>query len=263
VKKLLHYLFSLLGKKIIDINNINEIQNLINKLKPKKSEFNLIRIGSSADGGYLLPDDMEGIKYCFSPGVSDNSSFELELAKKYNIKSFLCDASVDKMPSQNKNLNFLKKHLGVSNDSKFLTLDEWVKNTDISNKSILQMDIEGSEYPVILNTSSKVLSNFRIIIIEFHDLDLIFNNFGFLTIDSTFRKILKNFIPVHLHPNNCCGYFQYNEIKVPKVIEFTFINKSRVNLDKIIPISDPYHVLDQDNTVNKKLILPDNWINFF
>ena len=38
------------------------------------------------------------------------------------------------------------------------------------------MDIEGSEYPVILDTPSDTLNKFRIMIIEFHDLDLIFNS---------------------------------------------------------------------------------------
>ena len=27
-------------------------------------------IGGAGDGGYLVPDDLDGIEYCFSPGVN-------------------------------------------------------------------------------------------------------------------------------------------------------------------------------------------------
>ena len=43
-------------------------------------KFNLLRIGGDSDGGYLLPDDLENISSCFSPGVSDIFDFEFTLA---------------------------------------------------------------------------------------------------------------------------------------------------------------------------------------
>ena len=48
-------------------------------MKPKASPFGLIRIGGNSDGAYLVPDDLQGISCCFSPGVSDRKSFEDEL----------------------------------------------------------------------------------------------------------------------------------------------------------------------------------------
>ena len=46
------------------------------KRGPVKTEHELIRIGGSKDGGYLVPNDLSGIQACFSPGVSDLADFK-------------------------------------------------------------------------------------------------------------------------------------------------------------------------------------------
>jgi hypothetical protein len=40
---------------------VSKIQDLISKLRPKDCGIDLIRVGREADGGYLLPDDLEGM----------------------------------------------------------------------------------------------------------------------------------------------------------------------------------------------------------
>lgn len=55
----------------------------------------LIRVGGSGDGAYLLPDLLTGVEACFSPGVSTQTAFETELAERFGIPSYLCDASVE------------------------------------------------------------------------------------------------------------------------------------------------------------------------
>ena len=64
-------------------------------LKPKPCPYPLIRIGGKSDGAYLVPDDLEGIDSCFSPGVCNSKRFEDHLAKEYAIKSYMCDFSSD------------------------------------------------------------------------------------------------------------------------------------------------------------------------
>lgn len=86
--------------------------NLLNKLRPVKTEFNLIRVGSENDGGYLLPDDLNSIKACFSPGVDTNASFEKDLLQNFQIESHLADLSVDAPPNELKPKSFIKKFLG-------------------------------------------------------------------------------------------------------------------------------------------------------
>ena len=71
-----------------------EIENLIKSLYPIITNKALIRLGGEFDGGYIVPDDLEGIKACFSPGVGTNSLFEYACAN-LGMLVFLADQSVD------------------------------------------------------------------------------------------------------------------------------------------------------------------------
>jgi hypothetical protein len=68
-------------------------QAIAKALRPFDVGYELIRVGDFGDGGYLVPDDLSGIRACFSPGVSKQASFELDMAKR-GIPSFMADASV-------------------------------------------------------------------------------------------------------------------------------------------------------------------------
>ena len=53
--------------------------NFINKIFVYDCGYQLIRIGNKYDGGYLIPDVLHKIKYCFSGGVGNNYTFEKDL----------------------------------------------------------------------------------------------------------------------------------------------------------------------------------------
>jgi hypothetical protein len=74
----------------------------------------------------------------------------------------------------------------------------------------------------------EMLSRFRIIIIEFHKFDLIFNSNSFDLISSGIYKLLTEFQIVHIHPNNCSKIVKYKDFEIPPVIEFTFLRKNRI-----------------------------------
>ena len=143
----------------------------LERLYPVKIEMDLIRIGGENDGGYLLPNDLENISVCFSPGVADNASFELDLFNKTGIESHLADYSVTGPPDGYHPKSFIKKYLGPVNDETYITLDSWIKSKEVENKSdfILQMDIEGGEYLTLLTTNIENLKKFRIIVLEVHN----------------------------------------------------------------------------------------------
>lgn len=48
------------------------LEAFISKVRPVDCGIELIRIGGEADGGYLIPNDLEGIEYCFSPGSAQS-----------------------------------------------------------------------------------------------------------------------------------------------------------------------------------------------
>jgi hypothetical protein len=93
--------------------NVADVQGLIQKLRPMDCGKELIRIGGQRDGGYLIPNDLDGIEYCFSPGVNTVSDFENDLADR-GIKSFLADYSVDGPAVLRPEFRFDKKFIGSS-----------------------------------------------------------------------------------------------------------------------------------------------------
>jgi hypothetical protein len=50
-------------------------------MRPVSTKYDLIRLGSPHDGGYLVPDCLVGIQACFSLGVSKVANFELDLTQ--------------------------------------------------------------------------------------------------------------------------------------------------------------------------------------
>lgn len=235
-----------------------EVLGLIRKLRPVDCGIDLIRIGAERDGGYLIPDDLDGIEYCFSPGVSTLSDFENHLAN-LGIKSFLADYSVDAPPFLRPEFIFDKKFLGSSNREPFITLASW-KDKYLKNYSgdmILQMDIEGAEYEVILNAPDSLLDQFRIVVIEFHDLRRLFDPYIFGLYSSCFEKLLEYFHVVHIHPNNGGDSVKRGPIEIPAYLEFTFLNKKRVT--GIKPQCEFPHKLDADNFIGRSIKLPKCW----
>jgi len=248
-----------LGYNLTDQTDGAEVRDLIGRLRPLHCGRELIRIGGDADGGYLIPDDLEGVEYCFSPGVGAVADFESHLAR-LGIKSFLADRSVDSPPIARPEFTFDKKFLGATDTETSFTLKSWRDKYlagDVRDL-LLEMDIEGSEYEVILSAPSDTLSAFRVMVIEFHFLEKMFEPFAHAVFKACFDKILEHFHVAHLHPNNCCGSVQRRGIEVPRIMEFTFCNKRRVTETKYR--KDFPHILDRDNTGRKKpLPLPKCW----
>jgi hypothetical protein len=217
-------------------------------------------VGGSGDGGYLIPDDLAGIEYCFSPGVSTVSGFENQLADLH-IKSFLADYSVDGPSITRPEFTFDKNFLGSSDRDEFITLNTWKTKylNGYTSDLLLQMDIEGYEYEVILSTPDNLLDQFRIVIIEFHNLDHLFDASVFDLLASCFDKLLKSFHVVHIHPNNCSGVIKNGDIEIPQIMEFTFLNKRRARSVRDA-VAFP-HILDSDNVEGRAVPLPRCWYN--
>lgn len=84
------------------------IRELVDRLVPYDLGIPLRRVGGSADGGYLIPDDLDDLECCFSPGVADTASFEKELYDM-GIRSYLADYSVAGPPAALPDCDFEKK----------------------------------------------------------------------------------------------------------------------------------------------------------
>lgn len=238
---------------------VQSVVELIRDLRPVLPQCGMVRIGAQGDGGYLVPDCITGCEACFSPGVSDVSDFEKDCANM-GMKVFLADASVEKPALESDRFEFRKSYLGASNRENFITLDRWVSESDVSADSdlVLQMDIEGYEYESFLAVSESLLKRFRVIVVEFHDLQHMFNLMSFnSTLRPTFQKLLATHQVVHHHPNNNRQLFEHRGIQIPPLLETTFLRRDFVEGND--PASQFPHPLDQDNADLPPVVMPSLW----
>jgi hypothetical protein len=248
-----------LGFAAAKLTDLAAVWGLIARLHPMDTEYGLIRLGDDGDGGYLVPNDLAGIVACFSPGVDNRASFEASLIER-GIPCFLADGSVSAAPIDSEMVQFTKKFLGVVNNETTITLDDWVRSSRPKDDGdlILQMDIEGSEWPVLLNVSRETLRRFRVIVIEFHDLERLMDKHAFGLIASVFHRLLQDFYIVHNHPNNYGRSVRYGSLVIPRVQEMTLIRRDRV---KSLSFAQTFpHPLDVNNDANSPdLVLPAQW----
>jgi hypothetical protein len=236
----------------------SDISSFLETVWPIRTEHELVRIGGDADGGYLVPNDLEGVGVCFSPGVAATCDFEEDCARR-GIRSFMADYSVDGPPTSNPLFRFEKKYLGSRDDQIFTTLESWIERSAPGTQDmLLQMDIEGGEYPVLLSTSRATLKRFRTIVVEFHSLELLAERSGFRLIDLAFARLTADFDVVHAHVNNCTAIQKYKGFELPPVMEFTFHRKDRSH--KRVPATHFPHPLDRGNLPQRRdTILPACW----
>jgi hypothetical protein len=198
------------------------------------------RFGNNSDGGYVI-GLLNGNYDCYiSAGVSNEESFSRDFIKYYNMNktnSFAFDGTITNYPTEyTKEITFIKKNINSFFDKKHVNLLYFMRNY---KNIFLKMDIEGSEYNWILNTSKNDLLSFKQIVMEFHGIND--NSWGTTYNDkiNCFKKLTNTHYIIHIHGNNYSG--QTNGI--PDVIEVTFIRKDCFDvypeLNKInLPILD-------------------------
>jgi hypothetical protein len=246
-----------------------EVVEVFELLKPKASKTPLIRIGGDIDGSYLVPDDLDGITACFSPGVNRIKYFEDFLADRYGIQSHMCDFTCEveefKTPLKPGMQTFVKKWLDVSPGEDSISLEDWIRDSDSQGDLLLQMDIEGAEYRNILATSERTLARFRVIVLEVHGLGKMLEEpILRQVIAPFFQKLARSFTTVHAHPNNCCGDFTVpdTDIRIPNYLELTFIRHDHF-VTSPGPAALP-HPLDVSRNLPGKapLFLSEAWCDY-
>ncbi len=230
-------------------------------LRPHAITTPLIRVGAFGDGGYLVPNDFEGIAACYSPGVSQQSTFELDLAK-HGIPSFMADASIDGPAVNIPNSQFIKKFVGPEDKNDRISIASWVAQTDPDPGAdlLLQMDIEGDEYATIATIPDDLLRRFRIVILELHRLPSILSKPPFFNRAKTaIDKLIPLFETVHLHTNNASGSVEIDGVDIPRVVEITLLRKDRANITG--PVTRLPHPLDyKHKSQQPDIAVPDTWL---
>ena len=232
----------------------SELSALLRLYWPDKFENSFLRAGSNGDGGYIIPN--VSVDIMFSAGVDKNIDFEFDITTKFNCPIYMLDRSVDRLPINHKNFNFMKLWLGCSNNEETVSIDHWIHsfNKNKSNNAALKIDIEGAEYSVIECLEENLQKNFVWIVCEFHSFENILAQEDKIT--KTINKILLTHDVFHIHPNNLRKPFRKYGFIVPTDIEFTFLRKDLSK--KALGFARLPHLKDFDNTNNEPVVL--NWV---
>jgi hypothetical protein len=225
----------------------DEARNTLDMLTPWDVGLPLIRLGSDGDGGYLVPNDLEGVSALLSPGVSETWTFERDIGERFDIPSFMIDGSVSAPPGLTSLQTFQKRWLATRSGKDRTTLADWVADVDPdpARDLMLQMDIEGAEWSIMKRAPRAILKRFRVIVIEFHGLP-------WMAIRPALRRrylpvlqrLSQDFEVVHVHANNCCEAEIVGGVVVPRAIEVTYLRRDRI---KVMPRRTALpHPLDRD-----------------
>ena len=224
----------------------------------------LIRLGALNDGGYLVPEDLSGVKYCFSPGVAETADFEMDCARIYGMPVYMCDPTVDNSPLEHPLFHFEKKGIGYGASAGGLLepMSQWVYNSGVESDAqlLLQMDIEGAEYDFFNYEKPAFLQKFRYAIIEVHYLHQMLRPGYFETRLLPFiKKVKESFDIIHIHPNNHTVFAELGGVSLTSCIELTLSNKmissnggSLQNGRKVDPLNYARHKFDAPNMPEKK-----------
>lgn len=148
------------------------------------------------------------------------------------------------------NVHFAAK--GISNEAsqQFVTFEEafsLLPQANVGPNSVfIKMDIEQSEYRVLSD-----LANFEeyicSLIVEFHDLDILWSRFVDLT-----SQLKDRFEITHIHGNNYGGVIP--QTGIPRVVEITFLKRDLIPEVQRQPESVTYPIshLDYPNNPNER-----------
>ena len=110
--KKLDYKNDLINKQFeafyIYLYSMNNKSSMYQIIKPKEIlGKKKVRIGKESDGGYVLLNDLEKIKFAYSFGISNEISFDKYLAD-LNIDIFMYDHTIEKLPFTNQKFHWKK-----------------------------------------------------------------------------------------------------------------------------------------------------------
>jgi len=208
-----------------DYQWVQTLRSLLVVMDVKNGHDNFVRLGRDNDGGYVMFDDFPEESIAYSFGISNDVSWDVDMTSR-NIDVFMYDHTISELPESNRRFHFFRNGItGNTSQPQCKTMEEFLTKNGHKNHNnlILKMDVEGAEWDFLNQVPSGILSQFRQMVFEFHDMargrwdHLIF---------PALEKINQTHQLVHIHANN------YGDVKwmgnrfLPVTFEVTYLRKS-------------------------------------
>jgi hypothetical protein len=195
-------------------------------LRPVPSGHLFERIGSSGDGGYVVPSDVPLPRTVISVGVGHECSADDALAERgVNVWQF--DHTVTSSPSEHLNVRFIRRGLGGSDAGGDLaSLAELLGLVEEPLGDMwLMLDAEGVEWDTLADDSAP-LGDFQVIVIEFHMLGAAAVPELLNVMLRGARRLAMSHVPIAWSANNFAPIYAFSGLVVPDVLEVTFVAKT-------------------------------------
>ncbi|MCI9218687.1 MAG: hypothetical protein HFH94_02950 [Lachnospiraceae bacterium] len=191
--------------------------------------FPMVRIGKCADGGYIMPDDFDDIEACYSFGIGTEVSWEEDMATR-GIDVYCYDHTIDHMPGNNEKLHFFRNGIAGadSRDGILKTMETFLReNKSRTDNLILKMDVEGAEWEFLQKVEKNVLSRFKQMTFELHNLT---DERRSREIFDCLNKLKETHQPVWVHGNNAGLAEKAGDYVVPQMLEIIYVRKDSYKL---------------------------------
>lgn len=224
-----------------------------------------ILIGGKKDGSYVILNDFKDIKIAYSFGIRIEIQFDNYLADR-GIDVYMYDHTINSLPYNNTKFHW--KKIGISgknkNNKSLKSLEELIiENGHLSEENmILKMDVEYAEWESIMDTSSKILSQFKYILIEYHFDDDKGRN-ATLLYYNVIKKIHETHEVFYLRCNNHYLVVNFGNNRICRLLEVSYVIKKDNKFIKdptIYPIKeldlvyDFSHYLHNNGEINLNLL---------
>lgn len=185
-----------------------------------------VRIGSNADGGYVMPSSSLRTNAVLSIGVGGEVSFDDQLAS-LGARVIQFDHTIEATPSTHANIEFHRLGWGPRDEHPFVSLASMARMIDWSRAqhAILKFDTEGAEWDCLAAADVADLDRFEVLTGEFHAFDRLPDREYFDRVMAVFQKLSATHRVIHLHANNAGGLVMVGGIAFPRLLELTFMHK--------------------------------------
>lgn len=258
----------------------NAVEIFCDQLKVHKTPYKKIRVGRESDGGYVVLEELcKNTPIALSYGIANDTSFEQDFLSRFpDTYIYAFDHTVPDVEFKHPRFNFRSKGLSVANTEIFRTLANGIKNADSTEykfgRGLLKMDIEWSEWAVLMDTPSLVFGYFSQIVLELHvipaeytqgkhspyftefhkNVHTAFNEMIFGVYGRALQNLQQTHRAVHIHANNSLPPNDYGTVKIPPLLEITFARRCDT-LDELSGEKFPVDGLDFPNKPYKPEIV--------